>query len=107
MDHNHVFGLRIVWMAVHIVRLAMSCPACMAYPDVPGCIACFCKTHKLGNLAFFLVNIKVALFIQHCDTGAVISAVFKSLKSFYENGICFPFTYVCYNSAHAVVLRVL
>jgi hypothetical protein len=50
---------------------------------------------------------QVALGVDHGHSCAVVAAIFKTMKAFYQYGVSFLLTDISYYSAHNIVLIVL
>ena len=88
-------------MRINIIWRSMCCPAGVPDADISVRIFFSYVFFKVANFAFAFVNVKS--LIQNGNARAVVSSVFKAVKSFDKNRIRFFISDVCYYAAHKLV----
>ena len=87
-------------MCVDVVGLAMRCPACVcdAYPSCH--ILGLAESFKIIDLAARLIDVELVVVRYKGDTRAVISAIFQTVKTLYQNRISLLVSNISYYSTH-------
>ena len=106
VDDGNVAVLAVMRMGIGIGRFAMGGPAGMGYSR-SGVIKFLvgAKRLQIAHLAHGLVNIEFTAIGRQRHTGAVISPVFESMKSFYQDIVDITAADISYYSAHIFYLN--
>ena len=95
---------RQVRVGVGLRRLAVGGPAGVGNARLSGEVVPCGGAFQFAHFACGLVHVQLSLWGDEGDACAVISSVLQSFQSFYQDGICIPFTYVSYYSTHDMLL---
>ena len=87
-------------MGVFGARLAMRGPTRMGDTDMPAHVFCFRRSFQIADLAFRLIHIQITRIADQSHTGAIVTTVLQTFKSFYQNGVSLSLTYISDNSTH-------
>ena len=87
-------------MGILIARRTMGRPAGVPDPhktmDGAGW---YQPTEPLVDLPLFFADLELAI-AHECDSGAIVTAIFKTTKTLQQDGSCVSFSDVAYDSTH-------
>ena len=100
VDHGEASKTRGVRVGIDVVGRPVGGPA--GVPDAHGTGWNFVANEgqEIFDLSFFLFYLDGIRAIKNSNTSAVVSAVFKSLQPFDENGKAVFITYISNDTAH-------
>ena len=87
-------------VSIHVRWFSVSCPTSVSNADCTAYILAFTKFLQVCNLSFGLKNIQLALVVQQSNSGTVITSVFQTMQTLYQNRKRLLRTYVSYYSTH-------
>ena len=105
VDYGESSVLALVRVGVVLGRKSVGGPSGVGYAYASGVRSVGCYCFEADHLSFCLVYLQgFRLFVEHRDSGGVITSVFESVEAFDEYGICLSVSGVSYNSTHILIL---
>ena len=87
-------------VCISVTRLPMGSPTGMSHSCRSAYIFSSDGFLEIGDSSLFLMYAEVA--IMQCHAGTIITSVFKSFESFYDNRIGFSVASIANNSTHSI-----
>ena len=100
MDNGELVILGDMRMGVDVAWLSVRRPSGVGYSYAAAEIMAGSDFLEIFYLPFGLVYPHLTVVIDKGDSGAVITSVFESLQTLYQDWVSLSLTYVSYYSAH-------
>ena len=99
MHYRYLAVLAQMGMRVDVGRLAVSCPAGVAYPYVPIQVALVDYSFEYGQPAFPFYDLEIPAAVNG-DPGRVVPAILQPLQSVHYKRYCVIFSDISDYPAH-------
>ena len=100
VDDRDVAVFAVMRVRVRVRGFAVGGPACVGDADFRVEVLVCAEGFEIAHLPFGLEDVNLAVGSDQRHAGAVVSAVFESVKAFYQNVIDVSVSEVSYYSAH-------